>query len=162
MLWKDKINEWNNGIVVKYPSNIKNRFYFETSVCNKKLDSKYKEEFIEDIKLNKLEQNFISFDKYIRESKNKYATCFYNLNKDALLIVPIPRKNKNYTTIKDFIDNASITQQKHFWFLVAKNILEMLKNNDKVYISTHGTGVYYLHVRIDLTPKYYSGTLYNR
>ena len=50
MLWKDKINEWNNGIVVKYPSNIKNRFYFETSVCNKKLDSKYKEEFIEDIK----------------------------------------------------------------------------------------------------------------
>ena len=96
MLWKDKINEWKNGIIVKYPSNIKNRFYFETSVCNKKLDSQYKEEFVEDIKLNKLEQNFISFDKYINESKNKYATCFYNLNKDSLLIVPIPRKNKGF------------------------------------------------------------------
>jgi hypothetical protein len=161
MLWKDKINEWNNGIIVKYSSDIKNRFYFETSVCNKKLDSQYKEEFIEDVKLNKLEQDFMSFDKYIRESKNKYATYFYNLNKDALLIVPIPRKNKNYTTIKDFIDTASIVQQKHFWFLVAKNILEMLKIHDKVYVSTHGMGVYYLHVRIDLTPKYYSGTLGN-
>jgi hypothetical protein len=81
------------------------------------------------------------------------------LNKDSLLIVPIPRKNKNYTTIKDFIDHASLVQQKYFWSLVAKNILKMLKIHDKVYVSTHGTSVYYLHVRIDLTPKYYSGTL---
>jgi hypothetical protein len=43
------------------------------------------------------------------------VTSFYNISKDTLLIVPIPKQNKIYTTMKDFIDNASKTQQKEFW-----------------------------------------------
>jgi hypothetical protein len=71
------------------------------------------------------------------------------------LIIPIPRKNKVFTTLKDFIDNASETQQIEFWKHVAFCIQEMLKIVDKVYVNTHGLGVYYLHVRIDTKPKYY-------
>lgn len=36
-----------------------------------------------------------------------------------------------------------------------RKVLMMLKKHNKVWISTHGTGVPYLHVRIDTTPKYY-------
>lgn len=43
----------------------------------------------------------------------------------------MPRNNKNYATIKDFIDNASITQQKHFWKQVASEIENILKKMTK-------------------------------
>ena len=31
----------------------------------------------------------------------------------------------------------------------------MLKKYGKIYVSTHGLGVPYFHLRIDLEPKYY-------
>ena len=80
---------------------------------------------------------------------------FYNFSKTTLLVVPKPRKGKDYTTLKQFMDNASTTQQNAFWKKVAGSVKEMLKNHDKVWVSTHGTGVPYLHVRIDTDPKCY-------
>ncbi|MAF35866.1 hypothetical protein CL622_01990, partial [archaeon] len=57
--------------------------------------------------------------------------------------------------IKSFIDNASITQQKAFWKQVVKTAKKQLKMYDHIWISTHGLGVPYLHVRISNKPKYY-------
>jgi len=97
------------------------------------------------------------YNQYIKNTKNNYVTSFYSLSKITKLVIPVPRK-KNFTTMKDFIDNASITQQKYFWKRVAKEIKKMLKIYDKVYINTHGLGVYYFHLRIDSKPKYYITT----
>ncbi len=36
----------------------------------------------------------------------------------------MPRKNKNYATLKDFVDNASKTQQIEFWKKVAKIMMK--------------------------------------
>ena len=35
MKWSIKINEWKNGQILNYPSNIKNNFFYETSFINK-------------------------------------------------------------------------------------------------------------------------------
>ena len=51
-----------------------------------------------------------------------YVTSFENLSGDALLVIPIPKQGKNFTTIKHFIDNASETQKKHFWEYVSQKI----------------------------------------
>ena len=155
MKWKNIIDNWKNGIILKYPNNINKRFFYETSVCDKYLENNYEEIFIENDSLNNLDENIYPFTEYINISKNKYATSFYNLSKDSKLVIPIPRNNKNFTTIKDFIDNASINHQKHFWKRVAKEINNMLKKYDKVYVNTHGLGVSYFHLRIDSYPKYY-------
>lgn len=161
MKWSDKLKEWDNGIPQKYPSNIKKRFFYETTSCDNQYKNKYNEIFIESDKLEKLEYNSKSFDKHIKESKNNYVTSFMNLSNTSLLIIPIPKNNKKYTTIKEFIDLSSKTQQIYFWKYVSKKIKEMLKENEKVYISTHGLGVPYFHLRIDLEPKYYISKLGN-
>ena len=115
MKWKDKLKEWLKETPLKYPKNIKLPFFWETK-C-----------------LNNLLQNHNSFIEYINKSKNKYATSFYNPNKTSLLIIPMPRDDKKFTTLKDFIDNASINHQKKFWKYVAKTIIKFMKENKEVY-----------------------------
>jgi hypothetical protein len=155
MLWKDKIEEWKSGNYFVYPHNIKNRFFYETYVCDKNMNNIYEDKLIENNNLDNIKQDYSSFIKHITKSINKYVTSFNNLSGDTILIIPIPKKNKDFTTIKDFCDNASITHQKAFWKKVANEIENILKNNDKIYISTHGFGVYYFHLRLDTYPKYY-------
>jgi hypothetical protein len=153
MKWVDKISSWENGEEQTYPDNVDQPFFFETYKCDKDLQNKYKEKFIQSPKLN-FKQDYTAFAKHIAKSTNKYAISFYNLSKDALLVIPMPRKNKDFSTIKGFIDNATLTQQQHFWQLVAKTIKKALKTHDEVYVSTHGLGVPYFHLRIDFAPKY--------
>ena len=162
MLWKDKIKEWKQGIYIKYPTNIKTSFFYETSVCDKNMNNKYEEIFIENNSLqsgSEKGQDYSAFIQYINMSqvskKNKYVVAFPNLSGDSIMIIPIPKKNKNFSTIKDFIDNASVSQQTNFWKEVAKQIEIILKTNNKIYISTHGLGQNYFHLRLDKTPKYY-------
>ena len=160
MLWKDKINDWKKGKYLTYPKKIKKPFFYETSCISKKMNEKYKEKFIETNKFNRVKQNHSVFEKNIKKSKNKNVISFYNLSKTSLLIVPYPKKNKdktykNYKTLKNFIDNSSEEQQIKFWKKVASGIKRMLKKNDKIWVSTHGLGVPYLHIRIDTVPKYY-------
>jgi len=75
------------------------------------------------------------------------------------MIVPKPRKGKNFSTIKNFIDEASNIQQKSFWKKVSLEINKSLKNMpkeySKLYVSTHGLGIPYFHLRLEYVPKYY-------
>jgi len=158
MKWIDKINNWNKGKVLNYPKKIKSRFFYETFVCDKNMNNEYKEVFIESNELDKLNEDYSPYNKYIQSSNNKYVISFYNLSGDTLLIIPIPKKNKDFTTIKDFIDNASLYHQKIFWKKVSREIKKQLKQNEKIYISTHGLGVSYFHLRLEKYPKYYQTT----
>ena len=88
--------------------------------------------------LNELNiQNYDMFREQLSQSVNRDITVFSNLNNTTLLCVPMPRKNKNFATIKDFIDNATIKHQRAFWHQVALEIEEQLKSNEILYISTH-------------------------
>ena len=159
MKWSDKINEWNNGHILNYPSNIKNNFFYETSFINKNMNNEYKEKFIKSKKLNNMKQDVNTYKSYFDKSNNKNVVVFYNLSKTCKLIVPKPRKGKNFSTIKNFIDEASIIQQKSFWKKVSLEIKKSLKNmnseHTKLYVSTHGLGIPYFHLRLECNPKYY-------
>ena len=157
ILWKQKIKSWKEGEHQIYPGNIKKRFFFETSPCDKNMTNKYEEKFKEDDKLDKINtDDYSSFKNQIKKSNNDYVIAFNNLNGDTRLIIPMPHKDKDFTTIKEFCDNASILQQKEFWKKVAIEIEKILETNDKIYVSTHGLGVPYFHLRLDKNPKYYS------
>jgi hypothetical protein len=102
-------------------------------------------------------QDYTPFNQHILNTKNKDAVSFFNISGDTILVVPIPRKNKFYTTMKEFINFASESQQIGFWQLVAEQIelCFLTSDIDKLYISTHGLGVNYFHLRICTKPKYY-------
>ncbi|CAG8805806.1 20175_t:CDS:2, partial [Racocetra persica] len=78
--------------------------------------------------------------------------------KDATLIVPMPHHNLDYKNLSNFTKNAPKEQQIKFWQEVANKLSESLETGTPRprWLSTHGLGVPYLHVRIDNKPKYYS------
>ena len=118
MLWSNVLENWKNRIPFKYPSNIKGRFQWNTSVLKNNGNSEYKQTFRVDNNLVQT-QSLDVYSEYFKNSKNRYVVAFPNLSGDIILVCPMPMNGKNYATLKDFIDNASLTQQKEFWKKVA-------------------------------------------
>ena len=139
---------------MEYPINIKGKFQWNTSVLKNNGKTVFKQTFREDNNLPQ-KQDKTAFQEYINNSQNKYAVSFLNLSTDTMLVIPMPVIGKNYATLKDFIDNASKIQQKNFWKHTALVARQFMNEKDKVWISVHGLGVSYMHVRISTTPKYY-------
>ena len=154
MLWSDILNNWENGIPLKYPKNVKGKFQWNTSVLKNNGNVPYKQTFRTNSDLSQ-KQNYTDFQEYIKKSQNKYVVSFPNLNKDTMLVIPMPVRGKDYTTLRDFIDNAPEIQQQEFWKKVAEVAKKFMKEKGKVWISVHGLGVDYTHVRIGSIPKYY-------
>ena len=156
MEWMQKINNWKNGEdIPTYPEDISKQFLWETTPITLGMREIFDEVFIESKKLDTQEEDWSSFSEYIDNSDDIYVVAFDNLTKDTRLVVPIPRKNREYTSIKLFMDNALLIQQIAFWKRVAIEIELMLEKYGKVWVSTHGLGVPYLHIRIAIHPKYY-------
>jgi len=154
MLWIDVLNDWLTERFFTYPKEITEKFFWNTSVLKNNGYIEYKENY----KINNdlpIIQNTYDFQEYINNSKNKYVVSFSNLNKDTILVIPMPLLGKNYATLKDFIDNAPEIQQKEFWKEVANIAINLMKKHEKLWISVHGLGVPYTHVRISYKPKYY-------
>jgi hypothetical protein len=154
MLWSEVLNNWKNGVILKYPKNVKGKFQWNTSVLKNDGKTEYKQSFRTNYKLPQT-QNKKDFQEYIKNSRNKYVVEFPNLSKDTILVVPMPVRGKNYATLRDFIDNAPEIQQQEFWKKVAEIATKCMKEKGKVWISVQGLGVDYTHVRISSSPKYY-------
>ena len=159
MLWSEVLANWENAKPFTYPENLKTgqKFHWNTSPLTKNMDTSYNEKFKENSALP-ARQNKNAFNDKLSAAEKKgteYATAFPNLSGDTVLVVPIPKKGKSYATLKDFVDNAPMKQQQELWALVAKEAKKQVKEFGKVWISTHGLGVPYLHVRIASQPKYY-------
>ena len=157
MNWIDILDNWKNGIFHTYPKRYEGtekRFQWNTSVLKNNGNTIFKEKYKMNNKLPK-KQNYKAFKEHIKKSNNKYVTTFPNLNGDTILIVPIPRPGKNYATLKDFVDNAPKIQQKEFWKKVAQVSKKQMKKFESVWVSAHGLGVPYLHIRVCSMPKYY-------
>ena len=154
MLWSDVLTNWEKGITLKYPKKVKGKFLWNTSVLKNDGKVKFKQTFRTNNNLPQL-QNNNDFQEYIKNSQNKYVVSFPNLSKDTMLVIPMPIIGKNYVTLKYFIDNAPKIQQQEFWKKVAEVAKNFMNEKGKVWISVHGLGVHYTHVRISTSPKYY-------
>jgi hypothetical protein len=154
MLWKDKLKEWREGTPQEYPDDVHGRFFYRTTCC--KEGATYKESYEHSPSLDRIRgQDPHPFDQFFKGKQRAHAVSFYNLSGDSMMVVPLPRPGLNFMSMKDFVDNASETQQKGFWKVAASVISRMMKKNGKVYVNTHGLGVYFFHLRVDTYPKYY-------
>jgi len=153
-MWSEILTNWENGLILKYPKNVKGRFQWNTSVLKNDGKVSYYQTFRTNNKLPKT-QNKKDFQEHFKNSQDKYVVAFPNLSKDTMLVVPMPVRGKNYATLRDFMDNASEIQQQEFWKKVAEVAKKFMNEKGKVWISVHGLGVDYTHVRISSSPKYY-------
>ncbi len=88
------------------------------------------------------------------------VVSFLNLGGDARLIVPCPRAPEDaFTHLAKFVRTASETQGVALLQLMGETLLSEASNN-KIYLSTSGLGVYWLHIRLDERPKYYQSRRY--
>ena len=128
-----------------------NRYFLKISAVES-LKDKIQYQIIKTHLFENIKPNYEPFKKHLKTTN---AVKFYNLRKDAILIVPKPYKDRNYLTIYDFLKNSTPSQIKFFKEITIKGIEKGLKDWGKVYVNTHGLGVPYFHLRIDKNPKYY-------
>ena len=57
--------------------------------------------------------------------------------------------------LKSVVDNAPKIQQVEFWKEAAVKCRKQMEEHKKVWVSAHGLGVPYFHLRIATKPKYY-------
>jgi hypothetical protein len=88
--------------------------------------------------------------------------AFHNLGGDATLVAPrrrnMPEDSRIYSHLASFVRGATPQQISQYWHLVAQTYLDRLNaksNQISVWLSTSGTGIAWLHMRLDDRPKYY-------
>lgn len=101
-----------------------------------------------------------TFGKHLKCHGDKDGCVFSNLRGDSLLIAPkqVDRSAQNiYGHLAAFSQRAPIHQQMHVWQLVLETYVKRIQSvkPEKVWLSTDGTGVAWLHIRLDPQPKYY-------
>ena len=108
-------------------------------------------------KLATVSPNQNSFQQYFKSvSDSEEVTTFLNLSNDALLVVPCPTGEiAAYTHLAAFVRKAPTSQLHLLWQTVGKAIAQNLQEKP-IWVSTSGLGVYWLHVRLDSRPKYYT------
>ncbi|CAN0272180.1 unnamed protein product [Ectocarpus sp. 6 AP-2014] len=158
--WKSRLEQWKQG---KNLPRITSSVFWETSRMHNGGLSEFKQKTTPASKHLPLSTRADSsaFAQHVRGKKSTVA--FQNLGNTATLVAPPhrPGSNKNYSHIATFYKHASPGEIKDLWRTVAKEVEKKMKKGESVYVSTHGTGVPWLHVRIESTPKYYVSELKN-
>jgi len=103
----------------------------------------------------------VAFAEYFGSASAR-VTDFTNLGGDALLVAPGPQAPEAvYPHLAAFVRNAPASQQQALWQRVGECVTRRLSDRP-LWVSTAGLGVYWLHVRLDSFPKYYSWRPYTR
>lgn len=90
------------------------------------------------------------------DSASDTVTDFPNLGRDALLVAPCPQGPEQvYPHLAAFVRDGPVAQQQALWQRVGECVAGRLTDRP-LWVSTSGLGIYWLHVRLDSFPKYYT------
>lgn len=90
------------------------------------------------------------------------VVTFSNLGGDALLVVPEAVAAEGvYCHLAAFLRGAPLEQQVRLWRQTAVALSEQLCGQPR-WVSTSGLGVSWLHIRVEIRPKYYVHRPYRR
>lgn len=163
--WSDVFIKYNDPILIngliKILSNTSfDEYYMEFNPTTLEQSNSTEFEFIL-IKTNGFSSkaDLITFGiKKINTNSNDII-IFPNLSNSTLLVVPCFNNlfpTNDYIHIGKFMRSQNIKQKFNLINSMFKTYLNELtfQPNKKLWLSTHGKGVSWLHVRIDKTPKY--------
>lgn len=121
------------------------------------LDKDYEFVAVDSSQLAAVAQNQHAFSDYFARAKTgETVISFENLGGDALLVVPCPVSSANaYMHLCAFVRQAPNDQCHQLLQRLAQEIDKRLTNKP-LWINTSGLGIYWLHIRLDSRPKYYT------
>ncbi|HKL51002.1 MAG TPA: hypothetical protein VJ908_07535 [Wenzhouxiangellaceae bacterium] len=102
------------------------------------------------------------FMEHFRRAGDRTVIHFANLGGDADLIVPAPVADDDaYAQLAHFVRRAPRSQQRALWHEVGLT-MERRVDDRPVWLNTAGTGVAWVHIRLDEQPKYYAYAPYRQ
>ena len=136
-----------------------NAFFWEhPPVATSNINQPYEFVLVDSPQLSKIAADSSPFQDIFNPtpSDDPAVITFGNLSRDAELVVPTPvAPHHIYTHLASFIRNAPDTQKHDLFISLAKQTEDNI-NNKPLWVSTSGLGVYWLHIRLDTRPKYYT------
>ena len=99
------------------------------------------------------------FAEHFARARENSVTSFANLGGDSQLVAPCPQQadRSPYSSLAAFVRGADEAQARSLWATVGATMQHVLSHNGgaPVWLNTEGSGVPWLHVRLDSRPKYY-------
>jgi len=134
-------------------------YFFETPPATESsLDSTFEFILANAVELKGVTEDTEAFREHF-DGCTESVTSFPNLGGDALMVVPCPSSHAtHFSSLGAFMSTASNDQVEAFWSRVGSEALNhwRRRKGEKVWMSTSGLGVYWLHLRLDSRPKYYT------
>lgn len=136
-------------------------FRFETpALTDSTLDDPFELVLINAPHLSDRQADAETFAQHFSGTNAEEAVEFKSLGGDATLIAPTPIETpETYNHLASFVRNAPASQIDALWQMTAQVLMRDV-GNAPLWLNTEGSGVAWLHVRIDSRPKYYSYTDY--
>ena len=162
--WRDVVDRWQNdpsfrrffvSLLVDAPFPA---YFWETPpVTNATINQEFEFVLVDSQHLAGVRTDQQAFaDHFASAQPGASVIEFSNLGSDATLVVPCPRgKLSAYSQLSTFVRQAPDDQQHQLWTLVGAT-LERQLGTQPVWTSTSGLGIYWLHIRLDSAPKYYT------
>lgn len=166
--WSAVIEQWQNvsafrsfftSILVDVPFPA---YFWETPpVTSSSIDQEFEFVLVNSQQLAGIHTDQHSFaNRFASAQHDASVIQFANLGGDATLVVPCPGEPLSaYSQLATFSREAPVEQQHELWKLVGATIERQLGENP-VWVSTSGLGVYWVHIRLDAYPKYYTHESY--
>ena len=156
-LWKESPEFRNFYFSILKSASFAAFFWENPPVTTATLKQPYEFVLIESPQLAQITADSSPFqDRFNPGPSNETVITFGSLDHDAELIVPCPMAPHSlYTHFASFVQYAP-DNQKHDLFIALANVLKDQLNDKPIWVSTSGLGVYWLHIRLDVKPKYYS------
>jgi len=164
LLWSDVIHRWQDddrfrsffgSLLVNAP--FPTYFWEAAPVTRARIDREFEFVLVDAPQLVDVRADEDAFAQHFLSAQaGKSVVEFSNLGGDASLIVPCPLGTPTaYSQISTFARQAPIDQQHQLWKLVGATLEQQLGANP-VWLSTSGLGIFWLHIRLDSAPKYYT------
>jgi len=139
-------------------------FFWETPpVTLASLDNTFEFVVVEGVSLGWMSPDPQAFSEHFSSPSVSGVVTFPNLGGDATLVVPAPVATDHacYTHLGRFLLSAPAQQVDQFWQTVGE-AMQRRVSAWPVWLSTNGTGVSWLHMRLDSLPKYYCHKPYTK
>jgi hypothetical protein len=164
LTWYEVVDRWQNdqafgrffvSLLVDAPFH---SYFWETPpLTSSTFDREFEFVFVDSPQLADVPSDRRAFGEHFASAAPGASVIeFSNLGGDAMLVVPCPVGPLSaYSQIAAFARQAPEAQQLELWQRVGA-ALERRLGSRPVWVSTSGLGVYWLHIRLDSTPKYYT------
>lgn len=138
-------------------------YFWETpSVSKRNRGRRFEFALIDSPQLADASPDATAFREHFSDCDARMVVEFSNLAGDAWLVVPCPLgASAGYPHLAMFSRHAALAQQHALWQRVGV-ALEARLGDRPIWLSTAGTGIAWLHVRLDARPKYYVHQAYAR